>query len=66
MPTLTARTIEVPENRTTSPTTIINDDTKSRANLFEGTRKSVDIWKGYSSCPFARRRRGIFDSIYCK
>ena len=41
-PTRTARTIEVPENRTTSPTTIINDDTKSRANLFEGTRKSVD------------------------
>ena len=41
-PTRTTRTNEVPEYRTISPTTIIDDDTKSHANLFKGMRKSVD------------------------
>ena len=41
-PTRTARTNEVPEYRTTSPTTIIDDDTKSHTNLFKGMRKSID------------------------
>ena len=29
-------------------------------------RRGGAFWKGYSSCPFARRRREIVDSIYCK
>jgi len=55
-----ARTTELTKRSTTSPTTVIEDDIKPRANFFKGTRKPVakDGACLFGACLLAPTRAG--------